>query len=113
MGIAALILGVLGFVGVLLSVPMMMPALLFGGGGVSVAAFVIGFIGRDSGAGKAGLVLGLLGLIAGGSLVLLLTSRSVPTASGGPTAVETRIEATPPAKIEAAPTKAQDSPPPS
>jgi len=78
MGIAAAVLGVLGLLSVALGLPLMRPELFFGGGGLSVAAFILGFIGRDSGGpAKAGMVLGLLGSVGCAGVFFLLTGRAV------------------------------------
>lgn len=118
MGPAAAILGVLGLVSVALAVPMMRPELFFGGGGLSVAAFILGFIGRESGGpAKAGMVLGLLGTIVCAGMFFLLSARAVPETGGPAIRVPAVIEAKPiqepakeapaktetPAKIEAQP----------
>lgn len=124
MGPAAAILGVLGLVSVALGVPLMRPELFFGGGGLSVAAFILGFIGRESGGpAKAGMVLGLLGTVVCAGMFFLLSARAVPEAGGPPISVPAVIEAKPmrevpaktetPAKIEAQPPAKIEAQPPS
>ena len=105
MGTAAVILGVLGFVSTLIGVPTMQPVLFFGGGGASLAAFVLGFIGRGSaGPVKAGMMLGLLGALAWVAIVYLWTT------DRGVESWPDEVEATQPVKMEAQPVKAEAQP---
>lgn len=114
MGIAAVILGVLGLVSVALGLPLMRPELFFGGGSVCIAAFVLGFIGRESGGpAKAGMALGLLGTIVCAALFFLLSSRSVPDQGPREVSVPAVIESVKPIQEPAkdAPAKIEAQPP--
>ena len=118
MGIAAVILGVLGLVSVALGLPLMRPELFFGGGSVCIAAFVLGFIGRESGGpAKAGMALGLLGTIVCAALFFLLSSRSVPDQGPREVSVPAVIESVKPIQDPAkepakeAPAKIEAQPP--
>ena len=82
MGIASVILGVLGLIGICVGLPIMQPIMIFGGGACALAAFIIGLVGRRSGAAAtAGMVLGLLGSLGLLALFFLFTARS-PVSSG-------------------------------
>lgn len=96
-----MILGVLGLLGVAIGLPMMVPWAFFGGGGCSLAALIIGLIARESGGpAKAGMVLGLLGVLMTGAVYFLfLGTREGPP----PSTVPIEVKADP--KLEAAPVK--------
>lgn len=99
MGVAAVVMGVIGLMAVALGLPLMRPELFFGGGSLSIAAFVLGFIGREAGKpAKAGMALGLLGTIACSGLFFLLTSRSAPDAGSRAIEVPAVIKAAEPIK---------------
>ena len=94
MGIASVILGGLGIVLIGLSIPVNISALFFGGIAVGIISVVLGIAARKSGAGKAGLALGLLCTVGAGFFILMFSGRAVKTSSGpvqvGPTTAPAR-----------------------
>ena len=84
MGVAALVLGIVGFAFIGLSVVLGMIGAIVGIL-CSVLAVVLGVVARKSSGGKAGLALGAVSLVLVVALVLLFTGRTVkmsePTAS--------------------------------
>lgn len=100
MGTASVILGALGLIAICVGLPLMLPALFFGGGGASLAAVIIGLMGRDgSSAAKAGIVLGALGVVGIAGIFFLFRGSQVEVAQpqAETKAVEVKaIEAMPP-----------------
>jgi hypothetical protein len=95
MGIAALILGVLGLLAICIGLPLLQPAVFLGGSGAALAAFIIGFIGRGTGGpAKAGMVLGLLGVLgSAGVYFLFIGTHEVQVAQPRATSVPASVPA--------------------
>lgn len=88
MGVAAIILGVLGLVGIGIGLPLLKAYLLYGGVACSLAALIVGLIGkRDGASARAGVVLGLVGMLGTVAMFFLFMSRTGEVVAPSPSVI--------------------------